>query len=176
MEAIIQETGNPTPTQYNVFYALCVVIVLSLAPLLKVELNNESKKVVHLTLVVVFLTLPLHFTKQLNGTSYLDCAAHTAVVASLTFLGYRHVNKISGVFNTPVDFSPYVVALVLFVHLDENENMLHKALSMIPVLAAVMLMFCAINFMRQEYMWFVVICIVLALSQLLYDCVVEINK
>ena len=50
------------------------------------------------------------------------------------------------------------------------------AIVMIPVLFAVMVMFYAINFMRQAYMWFVVICVVLALAQLFYDFVVEISK
>jgi hypothetical protein len=49
-------------------------------------------------------------------------------------------------------------------------------MSMIPVLFAVMVMFYVINVMRQAYIWFVVICVVLALAQLFYDFVVEISK
>ena len=174
----IDSMAKRTPDEYNIFYALCVVAGLAFvfSELLKAELDNASKRIIHVTLAVVFLTIPWYLTEMSSGCTYTDCAAHLVVAGSLTFLGYRHVNKLSHVFTTPVDFSPYVVPLIHFVNFDDDENMLHKAISMIPVLFVVMAMFCAINFMRQEYMWLVAICIVLALLQLIYDYVVYINK
>lgn len=174
----IDSMAKRTPDEYNIFYALCFVAGLAFlfSGLLEAELDNQNKKIIHATLVVVFLTIPWYWTEMSRGCTYTDCAAHLVVAASLSFLGYRHVKNLSGAFNTPVDFSPYVVPLIHVVNFDDDENMLHKAMSMIPVLFAVMLMLYAINFMRQAYIWFVVICVVLTLAQLFYDFVVEISK
>jgi len=171
----IDSMAKRSPDEYNIFYALCFVAGLAFvfSGLLEAELDNQIKKIIHATLVVVFLTIPWYWTEMSSGCTYMDCAAHLVVAASLSFLGYRHVKNLSGAFTTPVDFSPYVVPLIHVVNFDDDENMLHKAMSMIFVLAVVMFMFYV---MRQAYMWFVVICVVLTLAQLFYDFVVEISK